>query len=320
MFKLLRVVGVVGLALSAVMVLLVAWPAPVLRHAVEVPAAPPCVETPELRCFTVRDGARLAGHLESGIGGGPTILFLHGVSASGAELEPSAHALRAATGATVLRLDLRGHGLSAGAPGDLTHRWQYEEDVAEVLAALRREHPTTKLILAGHSMGGGIALATARQPLPIDALLLFAPLLGEGAPSTRHASAASQTNEAPVLTLLLPRLVGIGLLNLVGVHGFDARPVLFLDLPGAQRVRAYSFRAVASMAPDDLPQALTANELPLLTVVGEHDEAFDARGYPEVMAQHRNATTRVIAGATHEGVLVDPAALEAVGAWLASLR
>jgi alpha-beta hydrolase superfamily lysophospholipase len=321
--RVVRIAGFVVLGLAAAVVVglgvLVGWPGPTLRYPQQRAPARQCHEAQGVRCFSVRDGARLAGRFESLPQADTVVLFLHGVRATGAELEASARALGQATGANVIRLDLRGHGLSEGTPGDLTHRWQYEEDVVDVLATLRREHPSAKLVLAGHSMGGGIALATWREKPALDAMVLFAPLLGEQAPATqRHSSSAA--TEPSVLQLSVPRLVGVGLFTLLGVHWFDARPVLFFDLPDPQRVQAYSFRAVASMAPDDLPAALTADERPLLTLVGEHDEAFVAEAYPRLLAQHRNATTQLIAGATHEGVLVAPDAIEAVRAWLAQIK
>src|SRR5262249_23247340 len=142
---------------------------------------------------------------------GPTVLFLHGVMASSAEHVETARLLHEATGGTVVSLDLRGHGESGGRPGDVDRIGQYEEDVVDVMAALRRKDPARRLILSGHSMGGGIAMrVVARKDAPeVDGYLLFAPHLGEASPTTRNEPAKGDHAGASILKLHVPRLIGL---------------------------------------------------------------------------------------------------------------
>jgi alpha-beta hydrolase superfamily lysophospholipase len=73
-----------------------------------------------MRCFPVRDGALLAARpLASN--GDLVVVYLHGIQSSALELVESARMLRESTGAAVIPLDLRGHGLSSGRRGDLDH-------------------------------------------------------------------------------------------------------------------------------------------------------------------------------------------------------
>ncbi len=134
--------------------------------------------------FTTRDGEILfARHFpaESDL----TILLLHGVTGDSAALTLGAERLREASGAAVIALDLRGHGQSGGTAGDVAYIGQYKDDVADVIAAIRADQPNGRNILAGHSMGGGIALQFAQltDAPAVDGYLLFAPHLGTNAPT-----------------------------------------------------------------------------------------------------------------------------------------
>jgi pimeloyl-ACP methyl ester carboxylesterase len=193
--------------------------------------------------------------------------------------------------------------------------------VADVVSALRREKPGAKVILAGHSMGGGIAMRYAqrhaeRRDVPgVDGYLLFAPHLGERSPTAHPEPGGGVQGPAPI-RVHVRRLIGLVMLNVAGVHGLDGLDTLYFDLPFDLPIRAYTFRAVASMAPDDYRPALTADALPMLVVVGQKDEAFRADAYPAVAGLHRNGKAVIVEGETHDGVLVSRAAMEAVQAWI----
>ena len=275
-----------------------------------------------LRTFQARDGVRLAARQLTGTGE-LTVLLLHGVLGSSAELEDAARLLHESTGASVIRLDLRGHGLSAGRPGDVDHIGQYEDDVADVVGTLRREHPTGRLVLAGHSMGGGVALryASHRAVPGVDGYLLFAPLLGMRSPTERRepATGSAETTE-PFLKVHVPRLVGLAMLNGVGVRCLNSLGTLYFNVGRGFPIRTYTFRAVASMAPDDYRVALAADAKPMLVLVGRNDEAFRTGAYPAVIALHRNGRTVLIEGESHDGVTRSPVAFAAVEDWVRCLR
>lgn len=63
-----------------------------------------------------------------------------------------------ATQAEVFAIDLRGHGKSDGKDGDVDYINQYADDLADIVSAIRKQKPKGKIIIAGHSMGGGVAL------------------------------------------------------------------------------------------------------------------------------------------------------------------
>ena len=114
------------------------------------------------RRFEMRDGAALYARA-FGAASGRTILLLHGGNANGLLYNRTAGQLSEATGARVIALDLRGHGLSDGARGDLSYVGQYEDDLADAIDALYAENISEQVVLAGHSMGGGVALRYASK-------------------------------------------------------------------------------------------------------------------------------------------------------------
>lgn len=298
---------------------LIATPAPVFRSApldIGGRPRPSCAPSAEVACYTARDGTVLHA-LREGVPRDTFVLLLHGVMGDAREMQPAARALHAATGATVISLDLRGHGASGGYFGDVAYAGQYEDDVADVVAAMRREAPRARLLLAGHSMGGGIAVRyAARRGLPaVDGYLLFAPHLGERAPTTTHEVGGNAVEDAPV-KLHLRRTIGLLMLDAVGVHAFDGLGTLYFNVSHGDGPLHYSFRAMTACAPDDYAAALAADDRPLLIVAGGADEAFDASAYPAMARLHRGGSAVVVAGVNHDGILTDATALAAIRQWL----
>lgn len=83
----------------------------------------------------MRDGEALSGRQFVGEDA-KTVVLLHGVMSEAARMDPLSARLRDRAAATVIALDLRGHGSSGGPPGDVDYIGQYEDDVADVIEAL----------------------------------------------------------------------------------------------------------------------------------------------------------------------------------------
>jgi len=195
---LIALVAIVALWIGVALVLVV-MPAPtfskppVMLPPGRIHRATECHDSAAERCFRMRDGVVLSARRYDAPGATTNVLLLHGVSSAASELDQTATALRDATNASVLALDLRGHGNSGGRSGDVDYIGQYEDDMADVVGAIRANDPKTRLILGGHSMGGGIAMSYAARPTmpPVDGYLLFAPLLGITSPTMRTETPSS---------------------------------------------------------------------------------------------------------------------------------
>jgi len=277
----------------------------------------------EERRFTARDGERLFARRFRAQSPPLTVLIVHGMTGESSQFNRTAGLLREATGAELYALDLRGHGQSGGRAGDVDHIGQYEEDLADVVSILRAERPDGLLVLAGHSMGGGIAQRYAQRPdsPAVDGYLLYAPLLGPGAPTTRTEAPPEALGEEAWLKLAIPRIIGLFMLNAAGVTALNALPTMVCHVTEEARVGRYSFRAMASAGPNDYAAGVAAIDAPLLLVVGSDDEAFHAEEYAPLVRAHARVPARVevVRGSNHNGVHHDPRAIALVAEWLSAL-
>ncbi|MCB0114332.1 MAG: alpha/beta fold hydrolase, partial [Caldilineaceae bacterium] len=98
--------------------------------------------------FTARDGVDLAARYFPA-DSQRIVVMVHGVTGSSQFLNEPAGQVREATGASVYALDLRGHGDSGGQRGGIDYVGQYEDDLADVLAAIRQDNPEHELIVLG---------------------------------------------------------------------------------------------------------------------------------------------------------------------------
>ena len=79
--------------------------------------------------------------------------------------------------------DMRGHGRREGLRGHVDRWSSLLNDLARLLAMVRREHPGVPLYLMGHSLGGQLALSYCTQTSdPANGLILICPALHAHAP------------------------------------------------------------------------------------------------------------------------------------------
>lgn len=118
------------------------------------------------RIVTVRDGVKLTVRDQGPAHAEATVVLLHGLCLERASWAGQIRRLTRQWGdrIRIISYDHRGHGTSDSAPKHTYTVEQLAEDLADVLAALRVTGPLT---LAGHSMGGMVALAYLGRP-PAD--------------------------------------------------------------------------------------------------------------------------------------------------------
>jgi len=104
---------------------------------------------------------------DEGVRGAETLVLVHGFAASLADWEPWVQRLKGRY--RVISLDLPGHGLTLAPPGFHTNTDGYADLVAEVTRRLG----VKRFVVAGNSMGGGVAWDLAlRHPDRLDGLVL----------------------------------------------------------------------------------------------------------------------------------------------------
>ncbi len=262
--------------------------------------------------FKMRDGIQIQGQKYE-YATNTTVLLLHGTLANNYTYNKMAGLLREALEAEVIAIDLRGHGQSGGVPGDVSTSNQYAEDVDDIVKSIKSETPDRTIILAGHSMGGGIVLRHVESfpNTKIDGYLLFAPNLGGSAPTTQQ----ELDLESNFIKTHLSRGLGLRMLNEFGIHDYDTMKVVFYNLPETMPIRSYSYRSMQASFPKDYRTALRAIDHPMLVLVGSEDEAFVAAEYAPLIQAYSEGESFLVKGETHNGIRHSEEAIEKVREW-----
>jgi non-heme chloroperoxidase len=267
---------------------------------------------------TVRDGARMSvAHYPAATP--RKLILLHGSGWHGRYLAPAARYFADNGLADVYAPNIRGHYGSGPVRGDIDHVGQLEEDIADLIAKVRADTPDAFVVLGGHSSGGALAIRFAHSPYAdqADAYLLMAPFLGYKSP-TYIADAGGWAKVS------VPRIIGLSLLDRVGIHVFDYLPTLAFNLPEQYRdgteTLTYSYRLMTNInLHDDYEGDIAALPRRTLVLVGRDDEAMKAAEFPALFERLTEAQVRLLDGVGHLDLVSAPAALEAAGAWLKGL-
>ena len=274
---------------------------------------------PEPRMLTARDGTPLAIRVYPASGDNVVVVAIHGSSGRGRYFHPLAAHLSERGRATVYALDLRGHGESGGRRGDVDYIGQLEDDLADVLTAIRRDRPAARIVLLGHSAGGGLAVRYAGRAAgpAVDGYILLAPYLGPDAPTTKPDAGGWARPDLPKLRELAEKATR-------GDATGQEAIVLRFNQPAATadplQVLAYSFRMLVSLSPHrDLSRDLSALRQPLLVLAGARDESFYPDRYESVITPHTKGIFAVLPDVSHLGVVVNRRTAEEIAGWLGRL-
>ncbi len=249
----------------------------------------------------------------------PLIVLVHGSGWHGLQFDPLAKQLSKV--ADVIVPDLRGHGAKPGTRGDIAYINQFEDDLADLIKAEAK--PGQKVVLAGHSSGGGLVIrfaGGAHRDL-IDASVLMAPFLKYNAPTMRE-------NAGGWSYALTRRIIGLSMLNAVGITALNHLTIMQLRMPqvvldgplGDTATTAYSYRLNTGFAPrSDYLKDIAA--LPrFVLIAGAADEAFDAAQYEPTMSAVTNKGSYVIVeGIMHLDIVNAPETAQAIEGLLVDL-
>jgi pimeloyl-ACP methyl ester carboxylesterase len=266
---------------------------------------------PTPQTLKARDGVDLTYRVVPAANGAPerVVILIHGATASSPSMHPLAKAL-AAQNMTVYSLDIRGHG-GSGRRGDLDYPAQLDDDLAEIVTFVKAQHPGVPLVLAGFSAGGGFSLHTAATPLgrSFERVVLLAPMLGYRAPMSKPPS-----DQAPLVTPFVPRIIALTILNAIGIHVFDHLQTLaFGDFKRPELTPNYSFLLMRSFATGDYADDVRKANAPLAVVVGADDDFFFADQFaPALNAVRPGIPVTVLPGLAHIPLIVEPEATPAI--------
>lgn len=244
-------------------------------------------DAPALRTYKARDGGELGYRFWPATReGAPLLILLHGSGWHGGAYVAMAEAIAGDGRIAVALPDLRGHGVEPERRGDLDYIGQFEDDLADLIGHLRQAGQP--IVLAGHSSGGGLVVryAGGAHGNDLGGAVLIAPFLQYDAPTTRP-------NSGGWANVATRRIVGLAMLNNVGITALNSLPVISFNFPdrvlegplGQTATRQYSYRLNASFSPRRDWKGDLAKLPPFLLVAGKDDEAFRAEAYEAAISE-----------------------------------
>ena len=307
-------------ALALLLALMIATPltrVPELRSVSDTARAVDRSTMPALDHFTARDGTLLSyrHYPARGPSGGRIAVLVHGSSGSSVAVHALADAL-AARGVETFAPDIRGHGAS-GTRGDIAYLGQLEDDLADLVAEIRKLAPVAPLTLLGHSAGGGFALRVASSPIKdlFARTVLLAPYLGYDAPSTREDSGGWASPD-------IPRILGLIALHRLGITCCDALPTLAFAVPPNSTkilVETYSDRLMRNFATRGYKSDFAAVTRPMTLISGADDELmFSDKFADAVHAIAPNIDVKLIDGVNHMQIVSAPKAIAVIAGDIAT--
>ena len=273
-------------------------------------------DLPRPSYFMARDGTKLAFRAYSAaattVKG--SVVLVHGSSATSSSMHVMAKGF-AAAGYATYALDIRGHGES-GAKGHITYVGQLEDDMEDFVHSAKPSQPST---LVGFSSGGGFVLrlaGSAGQKLFSNYLLL--------SPFLSHDAATSRPGSGGWVSVGVPRLIAISVLNGFGVHLFNDVPVMRFALSEESKkllTPQYSFALADNFRPGrDYQANIRALQQPLRVIVGRNDEVFYADKFaPVFKAAGKDVPVTILPGIGHISLTLDPVAIQAAIAAVESM-
>jgi acylglycerol lipase len=220
-------------------------------------------------------------------------------------------------GYAVYALDHRGHGKSEGHRALIDTYAYLLDDLDQVFTTVAKTHPGKPVFLLGHSMGGGIALASAlRKQSHLAGLILSGPLVtNDGIPKPLMFIASLLGKIAPKMGVKKLGASGVSRDPKV-VAAYENDPLVFHGKMPA------GTGAAMIAASKSFPERLASLTVPLLVVHGALDQLVSVESGKTAhrLAGSADKTLKVYDGLFHE-VMNEPEHATVLGditAWLHS--
>lgn len=248
---------------------------------------------------------------------GTMIILLHGSGYHSRYFYKLAKRLSVENIAQIVTPDLRGHGINPVNRGDVDYIGQLDDDLDDLIQFCKRTYQSEKIIIAGHSSGGGLALRLAgnKQRAQADAYLLLAPYLAHDAPTINPQSTWAEPH--------LFKIIMASILNGVGCSWLDHAITISFNMPEQYRdgseTLSYTHALISSYSPINYRSDLANISKSTLLLVGENDEAMQAQAFKEVLPDNKNITLKILPKISHMGIVTDGKAISTIANWLASI-
>jgi alpha-beta hydrolase superfamily lysophospholipase len=271
-------------------------------------------QTPSQQFFTASDGGQIAYRTYSG-NDALHIVLVHGSACFGDQFHLLARHLSGEGVATVHTLDMRGHGQSTSKVDEFS---RYGQDVIEFARMISAANPARKIVIGGHSAGGGLVINIARSEYAggIAGWLLLAPFVAIADKSVRPYFGGW------VKRFRRPKFIAVVMANALGVRRFNNSSLLSFDREACfhdpRYAREWPFNAIFGFGPGATDSyKKTIEGAPVLLLVGDADNCFLAQEYPRALKDIApSGECRIIEELGHWDVLVDGQALDMCIGWL----
>ncbi len=270
---------------------------------------------PETQVYITRDQTNL-NYRYYAANSNNVLILLHGSGWHSKYFLPLANNISKSNSAHVYTPDLRGHGINPETRGDIKYINQLEDDIYDFVEMIKKKLPGSKIIIGGHSSGGGLAVryAGSQYGKDIDAYLLLSPYLKYNAPTMK-------TNSGGWAQVHMPRIVGISMLNNIGIRFFNNLNVIDFNMPKEYRdgteTLSYSYRLNTGYAPRNYEKDLSSITQKLLVVAGSADESFKAEEFFPVISKYKpDVKVKIVDSVTHMGIVSGTEVRTIVKKWL----
>lgn len=255
--------------------------------------------------FPARDGKQLFYRFLAHPKPEQLVILLHGSSFHGSYLVPLAENLHAC--ADVCIPDFRGHGKSSPPAGTCSYIGQLEDDLADLIKHLNKDYK--KIVLIGHSSGGGFAIrfASGKYKKLAQSLILVSPAIVT-APTMNTAGARAWAH---------PKMIKVGellALNAIGITRFNTTPVITFNKPqeycDGTETLTYDYNLMVSLHPrvpykKDLEAVVSRS----VVLVGADDEINNPWAFESLFPK---STITIIPRCGHLDIVENKQAIEKI--------
>ena len=276
-------------------------------------------EIPPLDSYLCKDGIELNYYYYQAQTN-KVLIMLHGSGGHSKYFLSLAKYISSENIAHIYTPDLRGHGISPIKRGDINYINQLEDDLADFVSIVREKHPNSTLIIGGHSSGGGLAIrfAGSKYGKYADAYILLSPFLKYNAPTMK-------LNAGGWASAHIPRIIGLSMLNNVGISWFNYLKVIDFNMPEEYRdgteTLSYSYRLNTGFAPRNYKKDLSAIKQKVLVIVGKSDESFIVEAFlPEISKYKKDVNVILLDDVTHVGIVMGKEVRPIIKKWITELN